>query len=598
MDARALRDVEADLVDPSPAGTVSRMAARPSPRVWRLRDPGLAALALLPLVLLALNSNWIYSGPHRDAWIYYGYFQNAVFYLKQFPDLYYGSRLAVILPGFLVHHLLPPVAANVVLHLALYWSAVLSFYLAVKELFGARVALLAGLALGCHPYFLQAAGWNYVDGFGIAYFLMALLLLTWAAASPSWRPLLLAGGAMATAIVSTNVFYAIYLPLLGAHFLVLNRQRGRIPLAAAILWAGLGAFGLFTLFGSFAWWVSGSFFYLRPSIQFLTGTLGTANPFRDATYSWLPGAVWLVFPVVTLFGSATLLTRARTDPSLRQNRALLWSQLQLALLFLAMLLLQVAGGTAALQYFYSVSLVIPSAFLAFAGQLASMGESLPRRRFATFAAMAAIIALLQIAPLCMPLIRALSFRVAPFPVLLAFLVGLGAAVAVGRRSPRPQAILGLFVALALSQLLVRQGGTIFWGFLRHGDDGRGLYEQLSHAVTSIDTFDPSETVRLWYRLDTDQGGIYDAVASAFLLCPRMIGLGFPDPEGGRMCDGVQLRPGVAVAILSADPAALEKAEAALQDLRLSARLLRREEIAGPSHDFAITYLRTEPRAAP
>lgn len=597
MDAQALRDVEADLVDPGPAGTVSQTAAGPS-RVRRLRDPGLAALALLPLVLLALNSNWIYSGPHRDAWIYYGYFQNAVFYLKQFPDLYYGSRLAVILPGFLIHHLLPPVAANVVLHLALYWSAVLSFYLAVKELFGARVALLAGLALGCHPYFLQAIGWNYVDGFGIAYFLTALLLLTWAAGSPSWRPFLLAAGAIATAIVSTNVFYAIYLPLLAGHFLVLNRQRGRLPLTAATLWAGLGALGLFTLLGSFTWWVSGSFFYLRPSLQFIAGTVGTPNPFRDATYSWLPGAVWLVFPVVTLLASGILLARARTDPSLRQNRALLWSQLQFVLLFLAMLLLQVAGGMAVLQYFYSVSLMIPAAFLAFAGQLASLEESLPRRRLATFAAFAAIVALLQIVPLLMPSIRALSFRVAPFPVLLALVLGLGAAVVVGRRPPRPQAVLGLFVTLALSQLLVRQGGTIFWGFLRHGDDGRGLYEQLSHAVTSIDTFDPSETVRLWYRLNTDQGGIYDAVASAFLLCPRMIGMSFPDPAGGRMCDGVQLGPGVAVAILSADPAAFEKAEASLQEIRLSARLLRREEIEGPSHDFAITYLRTEARAAP
>ena len=62
--------------------------------------------------------------------------------------------------------------------------------------------------------------------------------------------------------------------------------------------------------------------------------------------------------------------------------------------------------------------------------------------------------------------------------------------------------------------------------------------------------------------------------------------------------GVQLGPGVPVAILSADPAAFEKADAAIRSLGLSTRFLGREEIAGPSRGFALTYLRTEPGAAP
>jgi len=590
MDARVFQDGQAESAAPG------ALAVAPAPRT-RLGDPGLAVLTLLPLVLLAIDSDWIFSGPDRDAWIYYGYFENAVAYLRRFQEQYYSSRPAMFLPGFLLHHLLPTVAANVALHLAVYWSAVLSFYLVVKDLFGSRVALLAGLALGCHPYFLQAAGWNYVDGFGIAYFLIALLLLTWAAGSPSWRPLLLAAGTMATAIVSTNVFYAVYLPLLAGHFLVFNRQRRRIPLLAAALWAGLGAAGLLALLATIIWAAGGSSFYLRSSLQFLAGTIGTQNPFRDPTYAWLLKAVWLVFPAVTLLGSAIVLGRARSDPSLRRDPALLWCQVQLVVLVLLTVYFQVFGDTGVLQHFFYSSLLIPVAFLAFAGQIVPLVAELPRRGFAV---LVAAVALLQIVPLFVPAIESLSHKGAPFsaPALLALVSGLGAAPAVWRRESRTRAILAVFLCLAVSQFLVRQGGRIFWQLERYGGDGRGMFSQVARAVMAIEVFDPSHDVRLWYDYEAKDGEIYDAVASAFLLCPRMINLGFPNLPDTRMCDGAPLVPGVPIAILSADPSAFEKADKTLRGVGLSAHLLGREEIPGPSRGFTITYLRSGAGTAP
>ena len=566
-------------------------------RQRRFWDPGLAILAALPLVLLAIDSDWIFSGPHRDAWIYYGYFENAVYLLRRFPAVYYSSRLAVILPGFVLHHLLPPLMANLVLHLALYWAAVLSFYGVVKRTFGVRVALLTGLALGCHPYLLSEVGWNYVDGFGITYFLVALLLVTLAAESPSWRPLLAAAGAVAVAIVSANLFYVVYLPVLAGHFIILNQRRGnRVPLLACGLWASLGAAGLFVLFGFLTWGVNGDFLYLFSSVSFAAGSVGTPSIFRSDTYRWLPDAVWLVFPTVVLLGSALLLGRAWLDPSLRRNRLLLWSQVQFLYLALLMLLLQFAGRPI-LQYFYYPTLLIPLAFLAFAGQVTQMTAELPGRRFV---ALAAAVAVLQVVPLCVPLVRTLSPMSTLFPstVLLALPVGLGVVLVLARKATGERAILLAFLCLALSQLLVRQGGSIFREFERHGGDGRGLYLQMSHAVAAIESFDPSQNARLWYDADEKDGGVYDAVASAFLLCPRMINLDFPDLPEARMCDGVQLGPGVPIAILSADPAAYEKADAAIRGIGLSSRLLKREEIAGPSRGFAITYLRTEAGAAP
>ncbi len=560
----------------------------------RRYDPGLLALAALPLLLLALDSDWIFSGPHRDTWIYYGYFENGVSYLREFPELYYGSRPAAILPGWLLHHLLPSVPANVLLHLAVYWSAILSFYLVARDLFGARVALLAGLALGCHPYFLQAAGWNYVDGFGIAYFLMTLLLLTRATASPvspAWRLHLLGAGAMATALLSTNVFYGIYLPLLGGYFLILNRRRGRIPFLSALSWTGAGAAAMLTLFGAILMAVGGSFFYLTSSLAFLAGTAGEANPFRLPTYRWLTHAVWLVFPSAALFGGALLFLLG----PLWRDGVRLWCQVQLGILALVVAYFQVYGDTAVAQHFYYASLLLPVAFLAFAGQLAPLVEELPVRRFS---ALAAAVAVVQILPLLLPRIRSLSYEDPPFgaPSLLAGLAAL-ASVALARwRTGRALAVVAVFFCLAVSQLLVRQGGGIFWQFENYGGDGRGLYSQMDHAVRAIDAFDPSRELRLWYDDGAEDGIVYDALASAFLLCPRMINLDFPDLPGPRMCDGVDLKPGVQIAVLSADPSAFEKADKALRAIGLSARRLRREEIPGPSHGFAITYLRSEAAA--
>jgi len=554
---------------------------RPTPMDAKRHDPGLLALAALPLLLLALDSDWIFSGPHRDAWIYYGYFENGIAYFRSFPELYYASRLAVILPGFLLQHLLPGVAANVLLHLAVYWAAILSFYLVARDLFGPRVALLAGLALGCHPYFLQAAGWNYVDGFGIAYFLVALLLVTRATRSTSWRPWLLGAGAMATAIVSTNVFYGIYLPLLAGHFLILNRRR--IPLLAASLWAAAGAAGLLALFQIAFLAAGGGSFYMAPSMQFLSGSIGTENPFRNPTYSWLPGAVWLVFPAAILLGTILLLKR--------NDRVLLWSQLQLVLLAAMMLYFQIFGDTGVLQNFYYASLLLPAAFLAFAGQLSPLVEELPPRRFG---ALAAAVALLQILPLLGPRIAALSSA----PTLLALFAVLGAVAATRWRTGGARALIAVFLCLAVAQLLIRQKGNIFWQFESFGGDGRGLYSQMDRAVRALDAFDSSRALRLWYDDGAEGGLVYDALASAFLLCPRMVNFDFPVIENPRMCDGAHLVPGMQIAVLSSDPSAFEKAHAALRGIGISSRRLKREEIPGPMRGFAITYLRCEAWVTP
>ncbi|HEX6861373.1 MAG TPA: hypothetical protein VF414_01075, partial [Thermoanaerobaculia bacterium] len=349
------------------------------------------------------------------------------------------------------------------------------------------------------------------------------------------------------------------------------------------------AAAMIALFGAILMAMGGSFFYLTSSLAFVAGTAGEANPFRLPTYRWLTHAVWLVFPSAALFGGALLFLFG----SLWRDGVRLWCQVQLAILALVVAYFQIYGDTAVAQHFYYASLLLPVAFLAFAGQLAPLVEELPARRFG---ALAAAVAIVLILPLLLPRIRSLSYEDPPFgaPSLLAGLVALASVTLARWRTGRALAVVGVFVCLAVSQLLVRQGGSIFWQFESYGGDGRGLYSQMDRAMHALDAFDTTRQLRLWYDDGAENGIVYDALASAFLLCPRMVNLDFPDLENPRMCDGVHLVGGMRIAVLSSDPSALEKADTALRHIGLKAHPLGREEIPGPVRNFAITYLYSEP----
>lgn len=549
-------------------------------------------LLLLPVVLFLLAPNWIFSGPYRDAWIYYGYYQSGSFYLQEFPDAYYSSRLAVFLPGFVLHHLLPSIAGNVVLHLGLCWTALFSFHRVVKELYGSHTAFLGSLAFGTHPLLLHALGWNYVDGFGITYFLAALLFATWAAQSRRlWWTWSVATGVAITALISTNVFYGIYVPLIAGHFWFLDRERYRQRRLAALASAATGALGSILLMGVVSRVLGGPFFYLQSSLNFLAQSIETENPFRDPTYQWLPEAAWLALPMTTLLGALVLFNRARGGGTHDPGR-LMWPQVQLLYLASVLLLFQVAGDTAVLQHFYYASLLLPVVFMALSGQLCWL---IPRLDGPLFAGLAVVTGGLLLLPVALPLMDATvpSAEVIVSPLFWALPLACGTALAlvIGRRTRA--GVLLFFLGLAGVNLVIWQTADVFRILDPYGSDGPGLFYQMSESVALIERFDPSQNVRLWYDFESAHGDVYDAVASAFLLCPRMINLGFPALGTTRMCDGQDLVPGINIVILSNDPAAFRMAELSLGEIGFEARLLDRTEIEGPIPQYALTFLRVE-----
>src|SRR5262249_36335082 len=151
---------------------------------WSHRDGRLYVVCALPLLQVFANRQWIFNQPGSiDPWLYFGYFNHPGEYLRVFEGAYYGSRLAWIVPGAIAYRLFSPVPANYILHLGFCELALVSLYLTLRWTTRPGVAFLVTVITAACPEFLAAMGWDYVDGAGITYYLIAICLTTLATGS-------------------------------------------------------------------------------------------------------------------------------------------------------------------------------------------------------------------------------------------------------------------------------------------------------------------------------------------------------------------------------------------------------------------------------
>ena len=269
----------------------------------------------LPLLLLALSNDWIITPPGLiDPWVYFGYYQDLPQHLKSFDGTYYGTRLSTLLPGYAAYHCLPPLAANYVLHLGLYYACVMSLYWILARTVSPRAGLLAAACLGCQLFFLQAIGWDYINGFGIAYFFLSVLALTAAARTHFWKSNLVAAGIGSAALVIANTFYVVFLPYVAIHYLYINRQARRNPLLGSLVLYLLGAAGLTLVLCLYNGLVAGRFWFLGPTLHFAHTFAGQTNPWTAPVSIWLPAADWLVLPGAHRPGKSVFLLLVSIQP--------------------------------------------------------------------------------------------------------------------------------------------------------------------------------------------------------------------------------------------------------------------------------------------
>jgi hypothetical protein len=495
--------------------------------------------------------------------------------------------MSVILPGWLLYKILPGLAANVGLHLLLFWLAVFSFYKTVLAMFGRPVALVSALALACHPFFLDAIGENYVDGFGLAYFVAALYFVTKASCSGGRDADLLAAGGFATACLSANLFYAVFLPFLVFHFLVLRISGDRRPVLSSALFAVGGAAGAFLAFCAASKILGGRFLYILGSTSFVTSLLSQPSPFKMPYAQWLPEAMWLVLPAIVSASAilflGRLIRRRLADP----GHLLAYSQVQFLLFMVMMAGWQIGKHAPVLQFPFYASLLLPGLFLALAGQLApafdqcTSGE-LNRIVWGTTALLALSV---FVAP------PSSSFRSPISPdLLLPLATGsiLVLVVAVGWRTPLVPML--VILSLSASQALSHRFFRYYSPLDIYGGGRIAFFKQIEKSVSIWRRVDSSGNLLFWYDYNESPGVIYDCITATSLSGLRMISMGFPEIVKGRTAAGRPLAPGLRAVILSQRRTAIAEAQIALKRLDLSERLIAEERIDGPAGAFTMSFI--------
>ena len=341
------------------------------------------ALFALPFAIYAFAPERFYPPLQHDSWLYHGCYIDLPAAQHLFANDYYSSRLTVTIPGWLVYSALPPVAANHVLHLLLYYVGVFSLYYIVSFASNRRAGFLAALVLGGHGFYQLAIASDYADGYGCVYHLLALACGSRAATATRWQGWAIVAGIAATALVVANLVYAVLVPGIVVHYLLANRRHSTLSSAALFI---LGALGLIVALGALNSAISGPFWFLAPSFNFV-GKSSAANVFKAPVASWLPHAVWLVLPAIAALGTLVWCLFSR-----RGSATTVWFQIHLLLAATGLAYVESTPQSSFLQHwFYATPLLVPLSMLALGTQWATWLGRLSVRAYCTVAAMAILL---------------------------------------------------------------------------------------------------------------------------------------------------------------------------------------------------------------
>jgi hypothetical protein len=211
----------------------------------KLNYQHLLLVIALPIVLILINPNWIFSSNIADDYIYLGYQMNLPKYFGWEPsvNMYFIERMSWILPGYGIRQIFSPLMANFIIHLGVYYIAAFSVYGTLNKLFNSKVAIIITLLFGQYPLMLRAVGWDYMDGYGMALTALAIFWLTQSIGAKRAYLYMLGAGCLFALVVNSNLFNAYYAPSLAVYYMLLLNWRNK-PIKSLIIngfFAVLGA---------------------------------------------------------------------------------------------------------------------------------------------------------------------------------------------------------------------------------------------------------------------------------------------------------------------------------------------------------------------
>jgi hypothetical protein len=546
------------------------------------------SLVILPFLVLWRNSNLLFSGlGYIDPWVYYGFFRNLVLFKRElFPGTYYGSRLAWILPGYLVNRLFEPLTANYVLHLGVYFAAVVSLYYILARTINRPTGLMTAIVFGLHPYVWSAVGSDYIDGASIAYYLLTTALLTYAGyrQGPAWA--LTLAGISCAGLIYCNIAWIIFLPFFPAYYLWRRRQSGATDNVAEfgrfLLWMTAGAAVVTIVLGAINFRIDGHFWFYAPSLRFAASGAHQASQLHSSGLQWVWDARWLLFPGFTLLATLPAVTRIFQRPLSSETG----TQILFAVNFLycaAVYAVAEVHGNPMVEYHFYVSLLLPPAFLAVGALLFRLNDGWTRANLVSFAAAAILLA----AP-WWALDGKVWSEIAKLAMPYAACIGAGAVL---WRTLQPRSRAALW---ALLLVLAACSTTVLWTdhfFMRDrfwstGTQSRDGFLRITGALKQIETIPPDRSMHFWYDHTESNGNEFDSLSSVYLFQYNLIGRDFP-----QLPVDAQLPTGSVIVIPSSNPQAAEIAKTALAPRKLDASKVNETDMERGGVRYSLSILR-------
>ncbi len=503
----------------------------------------LIAVLLLPAIVLWRQDNTLFTGyGYLDPWFYTGFFRNLVEFKRNlFPATYYGSRLAWILPGAALHGIFPPVVANCLLHLGVHTVATVSLFLTLKWVAGARRAFLGAMLFSVNPWLWSATGWDGIDGACIAYCLLTMALLTWAALQPVRRWALVAGGMALACLVYVNLYWVTMAWLMPAGYIALawawHRTRPLRALLTLCAWFGAGCVLVTVTLGAVNWFLDGHFFFYAPSVIEALSIRGDHLAWFDSP--WMRGAPapWLLFACAALAVAVAILVARWRNWNRPGDAAPVLFAVQFLCAVGWMAFTQFCGNPVLSIYYYA-SFLLPFTFLVMGAWLWPSVDSLPARTWVLLcAASAALFGLVWVDRVTVLLGRIPHAALAGVAVL-------ALSLALRRR------VSGIVLSLAASALLVALGaGLRYSGLDPHAL--RRQYETTMEARARVESARAGSAVRFWYDPKDRATNAATAISSTYLWSNSLLGSYQPAADPDAAC-GVELPPSTLIAAISSD----------------------------------------------
>ncbi|NJM68427.1 MAG: hypothetical protein HC851_23570 [Acaryochloris sp. RU_4_1] len=578
-------------------------------------DYGLLVIFIMPLILLSINRTWIFSSHGlADPWIYLGHFLRLEQHLNVFTGTYYITRLSWIIPGYLVYKLFPPLIANYVLHLGFYYTAVISLYLILKLTVNRRAALLAAILMGCYSYFLVAIGWDYVDGAGITYFLVTVLMLTCAGMVAHNKVWLYLSGFFYAALIYSNTGWGVFTPSLAVYYFSINHIHRKNSVLTSLVFPVIGFLCITLLLCTVSYTINRQFLFFLPSLTFSIETINQPNPWKADWKTWFPYATWLILPCLTFLVSIiTLLSNwlaTRFTKLTISNPLTGYLQLFFILNFLTMIILEIRG-TVVLQLTFYASYLIPPMFLAIGSQMESIANRFKPQHYLLITFSIVTLALLPYSP---------WFDKVYVYILSSLLCVIGLYLLFFTRIISQKRLVTALIALVLIfNLYSFASDQTIWVISGNEPDQKmqfALKSQVSNPnvlqlhPADEDTFlasveaqnflkvvDPGANLLFWYNYD--ESPVYRSISSACLWGYRLAGekfprlglaTGFPDPQPTieQLRSIFKVFP--RVVILSKRKDVFQEARQSLNQADFDAKFLSKQEVQQGDFSLMMTFI--------